>query len=61
MDEVYPPLVCNRGVRSTNDRVDENNYDNMPLMDSFLKETTRIYPTVICKHSLYHLGDDGSL
>ncbi|KAL8980437.1 MAG: hypothetical protein Q9205_004478 [Flavoplaca limonia] len=42
-----------------NNEVDESNYDNMPLMDSFLKETARVYPTVIRKHSLYHLGDEG--
>ncbi|KAI4234819.1 MAG: hypothetical protein LQ349_003546 [Xanthoria aureola] len=30
-----------------NNEVDKDNYDNMPLMDSFLKETARVYPTVI--------------
>ncbi|KAL8915859.1 MAG: hypothetical protein Q9172_006602 [Xanthocarpia lactea] len=30
-----------------NNENDKDNYDNMPLMDSFLKETARVYPTVI--------------
>lgn len=28
---------------------ESENYDEMPLMDSFLKETARLNPTVICK------------
>jgi len=31
---------------------DPDNYDNMPLMDSFLKETARLNPTVICESNL---------
>ena len=28
---------------------EQRNYDDLPLMDSFLKETARLNPTVICK------------
>lgn len=39
-----------------NNEADKDNYDNMPLMDSFLKETARVYPTVICRHLSSHPG-----
>ena len=40
---------------------EQKNYDNMPLMDSFLKETARLNPTVICKSNNGQELEDASL
>ncbi|KAL8658029.1 MAG: hypothetical protein Q9226_001338 [Calogaya cf. arnoldii] len=44
--EYLEPLRCEI-EKTANNEDDNDNYDNMPLMDSFLKETARVYPTVI--------------
>ena len=44
--EYIDPLV-KEIMAMENSSDDQRNYDDMPLMDSFLKETARLNPTVI--------------
>lgn len=40
---------------------EQRNYDHLPLMDSFLKETARLNPTIICKFSSQQESKDASV